>query len=280
MSNSTRVSLSEKSKLHVEHLTPAIGSVLSAPIEELVAGLHSEEIVDLLEQRGVVVFRDLDLTDEQQMAFTQTLGESEKGTKITKITMDPLENPNADYIKGAFYWHIDGTMSEVPIFASVMSAKRLSPTGGNTEFSNTYAAFDALSDEEKATVEKLQVVHMLEAAQRYVNPEPSYETLSSWQEFEPNTLPLLWKHRSGRKSLVLGSTASHIEGMGLREGTALLTKLRSWATQDQFVYSHKWQLGDLVIWDNTGTMHRATPYPLDCGRLMYRTQVAGFEPFA
>ena len=280
MSNSTRVSLSEKSKLTVEHLTPAIGSVLSAPIEELVAGLHSEEIVDLLEQRGVVVFRNLDLTDEQQMAFTQTLGESEKGINITKITMDPLENPNADYIKGAFYWHIDGTMSEVPIFASVMSAKRLSPTGGNTEFSNTYAAFDALSDEEKATVEKLQVVHMFETAQRYVNPEPSYETLSTWQKFAPNTLPLVWKHSSGRKSLVLGSTASHVEGMDLREGTALLTKLRTRATQDRFVYRHKWQLGDLVIWDNTGTMHRATPYPLDCGRLMYRTQVAGFEPFA
>ncbi len=280
MSNSTRVSLSEKSKLTVEHLTPAIGSVLSAPIEELVAGLHSEEIVDLLEQRGVVVFRNLDLTDEQQMAFTQTLGESEKGINITKITMDPLENPNADYIKGAFYWHIDGTMSEVPIFASVMSAKRLSPTGGNTEFSNTYAAFDALSDEEKATVEKLQVVHMFETAQRYVNPEPSYETLSTWLKFAPNTLPLVWKHSSGRKSLVLGSTASHVEGMDLREGTALLTKLRTRATQDRFVYRHKWQLGDLVIWDNTGTMHRATPYPLDCGRLMYRTQVAGFEPFA
>jgi len=68
--------------------------------------------------------------------------------------------------------------------------------------------------------------------------------------------------------------------MDLREGWALLTKLRHWATQPQFVYRHEWTPGDLVIWDNTGTMHRAIAYPMDSGRLMYRTQIAGDEPFA
>jgi alpha-ketoglutarate-dependent taurine dioxygenase len=96
----------------------------------------------------------------------------------------------------------------------------------------------------------------------------------------PRTLPLVWKHRSGRKSLVLGATASHVEGMDQREGWALLTRLRDWATQPQFVYRHEWKLGDLVVWDNTGTMHRALPYPLDCGRLMHRTKLHGEEPFA
>ncbi|MFV8817578.1 TauD/TfdA dioxygenase family protein [Haliea sp. E17] len=261
-------------------LTPRIASELHADTDLLVSGVYSQEIRALLEERGVVAFRELNLSDEQQIAFTQTLATQTQSYEITKITMDPLENPKADYIKGAFYWHIDGTMLRTPIFASVMSSRRLSETGGQTEFSNTYAAYDALSDEDKAALENLRVVHMFETSQRYIRPEPSYEELQKWQEFQPNTLPLVWTHRSGRKSLVLGSTASHVEGMDLREGWALLTRLRDWATRPEFVYRHEWKLGDLVIWDNTGTMHRALPYAMDSGRLMYRTQIAGDEPFA
>ncbi len=266
--------------LQVTDLTPRIASELHADRTALIGGKYSDEIRSLLEQRGVVAFRELNLSDEEQIAFTQTLATQSQSYEITKITMDPLENPKADYIKGAFFWHIDGTMLDTPIFASVMSSRKLSETGGQTEFSNTYAAYDALPEDEKAALEKLRVVHMFETSQRYVRPEPSYEELQTWQEFQPNTLPLVWTHRSGRKSLVLGSTASHIEGMDLREGWALLTKLRDWATRPEFVYRHEWKLGDLVIWDNTGTMHRALPYAMDSGRLMYRTQIAGDEPFA
>ncbi len=261
-------------------LTPRIASELRASVDSLVSGKFSSEIRALLEQRGVVAFRELNLSDDQQLAFTKTLGTTSQEYKMTKITMDPLENPNAEYIKGAFYWHIDGTMLDIPIFASVMSGRKLSEVGGQTEFSNTYAAYEDLPASEQKYLEQLKVVHMFETSQRFVHPEPSYEQLRDWQKFQPNVLPLVWKHRSGRKSLVLGSTASHVEGMELREGWALLTRLRDWATQPQFVYRHEWKLGDLVIWDNTGTMHRAIAYPLDSGRLMYRTQIAGDEPFA
>ncbi len=277
MNTTTDTAINELTRID---LTPNIASELRADTNALLRGEFSSQILSLLEERGVVAFRELNLTDEQQLAFTQTLNTTDiTDYKVTKITMDPLENPNADYIKGAFYWHIDGTMLDIPVFASIMSSRRFSETGGETEFSNTYAAYDALSEEEKSELENLQVVHMFETAQLYVNPEPDYETLKTWQAFKPNVLPLVWTHRSGRKSLVIGSTASHIEGMGLREGKALLTKLRDWATKPEFVYSHEWKLGDLVIWDNTGTMHRATPYPLNSGRLMYRTQLAGDEPF-
>jgi alpha-ketoglutarate-dependent taurine dioxygenase len=270
---------SSKPKLAVTNLTPYIGSELKADVDALVAGEYSAEIRALLEKRGVVAFRELNLTDEQQIAFTKTLGPIvEEG--VFKISMDPKVNPVAEYVKGAFYWHIDGTMAQVPIFASIMSSRRLSPVGGQTEFSNTYAAYDHLSESDKTSLEKLRVVHMFEVSQRYVNPEPSYETLQAWQTFQPNTLPLVWTHKSGRKSLVLGSTASHVEGMDLREGWALLTRLRDYATQPQFVYRHEWTVGDMVIWDNTGTMHRAMPYALDSGRLMHRTTIQGDEPFA
>ena len=263
-------------------LTPRIGSEIRTDVATLLDGSRAKDIRQLLEERGVVAFREINVSDQEQVAFTKTLGQivDEGENNVYKITMDPNENAQADYLKGAFYWHIDGTMSEVPILASMMSGRRLSSTGGQTDFSNTYAAYDDLPESEQKSLEKLDVVHMLEVSQRYWHPEPSYQELKAWQRMSPKTLPLVWKHRSGRKSLVLGCTASHVEGMDLREGWALLTRLRDWATQPQFVYRHEWKVGDLVIWDNTGTMHRALPYPLDSGRLMHRTKLHGEEPFA
>ena len=263
-------------------LTPRIGSEIQTDVETLLSGKLSGEIRALLEKRGVIAFREINLSDEQQVAFTRTLGtivEEGQGA-ITKITMDPTENDKAGYLRGAFFWHIDGTMQDVPVLASIMSARRLSAIGGDTEFCNTYAAYEELPEPEKAELDKTRVVHTLEATQRYVYPEPTYEMLRGWQRYADNELPLVWKHRSGRKSLVIGSTASHIVGMDRRASAALLCRLREWATQPQFVYRHRWTIGDLVIWDNTGTMHRALDYPLDSGRMMHRTKLQGEESFA
>jgi alpha-ketoglutarate-dependent taurine dioxygenase len=263
-------------------LTPRIGSEIQTDVDTLLSGRLSGEIRTLLEQRGVIAFRAINLTDEQQVAFTRTLGtivEEGQGS-VTKITMDPTENDKAGYLRGAFFWHIDGTMQDVPVLASIMSARRLSAVGGETEFCNTYAAYDDLSQQEKAELDKIRVVHTLEATQRYVYPEPSYEMLQGWLRYADNELPLVWKHRSGRKSLIIGSTASHVLGMDRRASAALLCRLREWATQPRFVYRHQWTVGDLVIWDNTGTMHRALAYPLDSGRMMHRTKLKGEESFA
>ena len=263
-------------------LSPRIGTEIQTDAATLLSGKYASEIRALLEQRGVIAIREINLTDEQQVAFTRTLGnivEASQGA-VTKITLDPTENDKAGYLRGAFFWHIDGTMQQTPILASIMSSRRLSPVGGETEFCNTYAAYDDLSEQEKKTFEKLRVVHTLEATQRYVYPEPSLEMLQGWHRYGDNELPLVWKHRSGRKSLVIGSTASHVVGMDRRESAVLLCRLRQWATQPQFVYQHQWKLGDLIIWDNTGTMHRALAYPIDSGRMMHRTTLQGEEAFA
>lgn len=270
--------LETRETLETTNFSDHIGSEIHADKTQLLNGKHGMAIRQLLEQRGVLVVRGLHLTDEEQLDFTATLGPVVTEQQVFKITMDPKLTPSVEYVKGAFFWHIDGTTLDVPMFAGLMSCRKKSPQGGQTQFSNTYAAYDALSEAEKQQLEKLRVVHMFEVSQRYVNPEPDYETLRQWQQFQPKTLPLVWTHRSGRKSLVLGSTASHVEGMELREGWALLAKLRDWATQPRFVYEHEWTEGDLLIWDNTGTMHRAMPYPFDSGRQMHRSQVSGDEP--
>jgi alpha-ketoglutarate-dependent taurine dioxygenase len=169
-------------------------------------------------------------------------------------------------------------MDPLPGLAAMMTARRLAPVGGETEFCNTYAAYDDLSESDKAAFEKLRVIHTFESSQRLVTPNPSPELKARWDAYEPKRHPLVWTHRTGRKSLVLGVTISHIEGMSETESRDLLDELMDYATQPKFVYRHTWTLGDLVIWDNTGTMHRAMPYALDSGRMMHRTALLGEEP--
>ena len=115
---------------------------------------------------------------------------------------------------------------------------------------------------------------------RRADIEPTEANLAFWRKFPDKTHSLVWTHKSGRKSLVIGCHASHVEGMDKIEGQKLLQELLDWTTQSRFVYRHEWTPGDLLIWDNTGVLHRVEPYPLDCGRMMHRTTLLGEEPFA
>ncbi|GGB90280.1 taurine catabolism dioxygenase [Novosphingobium endophyticum] len=260
-------------------LTPRIGTELKTDAETLASGKYGPELRELLEQRGVLVVRGLHMTNEQQLAFSRSLGKVQPQGEggVFKVTIDPDVNPGAEYIKGAFFWHIDGASDDVPNLAATLNAQSLSKTGGNTHFANTYAAWDDLPEEDKRRYEGLRVVHSFEISQRYVNPEPTARELEFWQMRTPKVHPLVWTHGSGRKSLVLGSTAHYVEGMDPAEGRMLLTKLREWATQPQFVYTHRWTEGDMLIWDNTGTMHRVDQYPLEENRLMHRTTIEAEE---
>jgi alpha-ketoglutarate-dependent taurine dioxygenase len=270
--------------LSVQEINPRIGSRILADKATLLSGDHAGAIRELLEQRGVLVFPKIGFTDDEQVAFTETLGTmatERKGEKLYQVTLDTTINKQADYLRGSLYWHLDGTMNEVPILASLLSSKALGNEGeGDTEFCNTYAAYDDLPDEDKAVLEGFQVTHSTWTTLLYYEPEPALETLRQMMSIGERDLPLVWTHRSGRKSIVLGCTAGHVVGLDRRASTELLVRLREWATQPQFTYRHTWSVGDLVIWDNTGTMHRATPYDPTSGRLLQRTKLAGEEPFA
>lgn len=265
----------------VTDLTPRIASEIRVDPRDLVSGKYAKDIREILELRGVVVFRNLDIDDEQQVAIARTLGsipDNEGEGGIYKISLDQAVNKNADYLKGSLMWHSDGSLQKYPNLGALLRPIRLSEEGGQTEFANTYAAYDDLSDEDKASYEKLRVIHSAETSQYYVRPEMSYEEVVHWQKVPTKNCPLVWQHQSGRKSLLLGSTCDYVQGVTIEESRALLARLRDWATQPRYVYRHEWQLGDLLIWDNTGTMHRALPYPENSGRLMHRTILAGEEP--
>jgi len=245
-------------------------------------------ILDALEDNGVLVFRKLGLDPETQVAFCRRLGEVDHSSDghhpvsgIYPVTLDKSKNSSADYLRATFDWHIDGctpTGDEYPQKATVLSALQVAERGGETEFANSYAAYDALTDEEKDRFGTLRVVHSLEASQRGITPDPTPEQLARWRSRPTHEHPLVWTHRSGRKSLVLGASADYVVGMDVGEGRALLTELLERATVPGNVYSHTWSVGDTVIWDNRGVLHRATPYDPNSAREMLRTTVLGDEP--
>jgi len=269
--------------LQYRNIKPLIGAEILSDKAELLSGSHSEEIRDLLEERGVLVFPQINFTDEEQLAFTSTLGtvgHERTGEELTTISLDPAKSTAVEYLKGSFYWHLDGTMQDMPIFASLLSAKVMPPEGGSTEFANTYAAYDALSNEEKQQLNGLTVMHSAWNSLLYYDPEPSSAKLEMFMDSGEAELPLVWTHKSGRKSLVLGCTARHVVGMDYRESARLLNRLREFATSEPFHYAHHWTVGDLVMWDNTGTLHRAMPYDARSVRELHRTKLDGEEPIA
>jgi alpha-ketoglutarate-dependent taurine dioxygenase len=278
-------------------LTPRIGARAEMRREEVLDPACAGECLDALERYGVLLFPRIGFSDEEQVAFSRNLGDvipqgpkRPDGTQevVFKITLDPRENPSAEYLKATVDWHIDGLFEDgPPPRATMLSARRLSTTGGQTEFCNTYAAYDDLPEAERKGCESLRIVHSLEASNRVTNPNPTSEETARWREAEAQRAragrigvkehPLVWRHRSGRKSLVLGMTVDHVAGMPAPESRALVEKLTAHATRRENVYRHEWQVGDLLIWDNCGVMHRAIPYEATSGRLMHRTVLRGVE---
>lgn len=269
--------------MQVHHAQPKVGSEIVIERDDFLSGKYAEEIQRLLVERSALVFRNMHLTDEEQLQFARTIGTVHRvgGDKdLQNISMDPKVNPVADYTRGAFFWHIDGANDKVPAKATMLSVRTLPAEGegGDTLVANTYAAYADLPDSEKKALEGVKVRHALEASQRLVRPQPTVAELQQWRSHPSQTHPLVWHHRHGRASLLIGATCFYVEDMSPEDGSMLLCRLMEWATQPEYVYRHRWQAGDFLLFDNTGTMHRAGEYPLDSKRLMRRTTLDGEEP--
>jgi len=274
----------------VTPLTPHIGAKIAGVSgDELVDRRVADECLSALEQYGVVVHREVHITDEDLIAFSRLLGEvavvptgEHEYPEIQTITLDPSKTNAllASYRQGNFQWHIDGATQDVPQKGTLLTAREVDDAGGDTEFASTYAAYAALPDDEKAELETLRVVHGFAAAQALANPDASEEERTSWDRIPTRVHPLVWTHRTGRKSLLLGATAAEVVGWPAEQGRALLDRLLEWSTQPEFVLRHHWHRGDLVIWDNTGMLHRALPFEPTSLRLMHRTTLVGEEAVA
>jgi alpha-ketoglutarate-dependent taurine dioxygenase len=239
-----------------------------------------------LDSYGVAVYREANLDDADLVAFSRLLGEvlplpmgGHELPEIQRITRDASKSKLAAYREGTFFWHIDGTTEEVPNRATLLTARAVTEDGsGDTEFANTYAAYEALPDEEKDALEGVRVVHSFAASQLLVHPSPPAAERAAWDRVPSREHPLVWSRRDGRRSLLIGATAGEVVGCSAGDGRALLDRLLAWATQPRFTIRHRWRRGDLVVWDNTGMLHRAQPYGETSSRLMHRTSLAGDEP--
>ncbi|MEI7710819.1 MAG: TauD/TfdA family dioxygenase [Rhodospirillales bacterium] len=262
---------------------------LSRPLTEA----QRDRVMRLFRKHPVLVFRGQNLTKDQQYTFTLNFGEIE-GAHVNRLVdsknytpVHTVSNLDADgnpseilRERGNYYWHSDKSYHAVPSLLTMLHAVELPPKGGETQFANTAKAYSALPQAVKAEIEGLRAIHSWEASRIQCGGRPA--TPEQIAERPPVDHPLVRVHPdSGDKALYLGNHASHIVGRPTADGQALLRTMIQHVQQPQFVYTHRWQQGDLVLWDNRCSVHRALPHEA-MGvhrRVLHRTVVKGSVPY-
>lgn len=288
-----------------------LGSVLGAEVLGLdlaqpASAALVQQMKQALNQYGVLCFREQDLTEPQQIAFSRLWGPledfPEENKTVAAATVYHVANVSAQgehlpetdhrviFQKVNALWHTDSSYRYIPSYASLLYGIEVMPAGaegGRTGFSSMVAAYEALSDEMKARIEPLHMVHSYEHGRRV------YGSLPPLSNFEKNAVPpvshpLVRVHldAGGRRSLYITANAGNeISGMSLEEGQALHAQLIEHVGRPEFCYFHSWKKGDLVVWDNRTTLHKAERYDMARYRRVFRrTTVAGegpvFGPFS
>jgi alpha-ketoglutarate-dependent 2,4-dichlorophenoxyacetate dioxygenase len=241
---------------------------------------------------SVLVFRGQALSDEQQMAFSErwgplettvrTLGgEDRLGAHIVDLSnTDPdgklmgWDDRRMLYQSGNQLWHSDSSFKPVPAHSSALSARVIPPEGGETEFASMRVAYEHLDENVRRDLDRLIVVHSFGFSRSMIDPGIGTEI---GRDYPPVRHALVRANpRNGRRSLYIGSHAWFIEGIGLDESRILIARLLEQTTRPDRVYRHRWQVGDLVMWDNRCVLHRGRPWDsARYERVMHRTTVAG-----
>ncbi len=277
-----------------------VGEVSGVDISRPLARDEVAAIEAGMDRYAILVFPDQRITDAQQMVFSRNFGplEDARGGNITRpedrrlaVGMNdvsnlgrdgqPLERDSRQHLfnLGNLLWHSDSSFRAIPAKYSLLSARVVHPTGGNTEFADMRAAYDALDAQTQAQIEDLLCEHSLMYSRGLLGMLDFSEDERAM--FRPVRQRLVRRHPvTGRKSLYLASHAGAIVGMPMPEARILLRDLTEHATQPRFVYVHRWRPWDLVMWDNRQVMHRGRRYDQSQARDMRRTTVAGDAPTA
>lgn len=273
-------------------LSPAGGvEILGADLSRPLTPAMKQMVIDGLLAHHVVVVRDQTLTPQQQHDFTAQFGELEQHVRrhsdaqyaiVHAVTnFDPQGQPTLKpSTNGNYFWHTDKSYHDVPSLMTLLHAVELPESGGDTQFANMVLGYKALPEETKARIAGLRAVHAWEWSRIASGSSPASE--AEKRERPPVDHPIVRTHPdTGEKALYIGLHASHILGMPEAEGRTLLKELLDHATQPEFVYTHNWRSGDLVIWDNRALLHRALAnYAMaQQRRVLHRTVVRGTVPF-
>lgn len=283
----------EVKQLHPLFVGEVSGVDLSKPIDAETAG----QIVKASDDYAILVFHDQTITDEQQIDFSRHFGPLETTIKAirpdhkARLDLHVSDVSNLDEKSkvlsaddrrrmnglGNRLWHTDSSFKKTPAKYSLLSARVIPPEGGETEFADLRAAYDALPEKKKAEIEGLVAIHSVRHSRAKIGFDDYSPEEMERLEYVPQLI-VRTHPGSGRKTLYLASHAAEIEGMPTPEARMLLHDLIEHATQRQFVYTHTWRVGDLVMWDDRCTMHRAREYDLSYPRDMHRTTVADVAP--
>lgn len=283
----------------IRAIQPAFaGEVSGVDISRPISAADVAAIEAGMDQYAVLVFRDQKLTDAQQMTFSLNFGalENARGGNVTKpgdhrlpTGMNDVSNLGKDHQPlardsrqrlfnlGNMLWHSDSSFRAIPARYSLLSARVVNPKGGDTEFADMRAAYDALDDETRREIDG----HVCEHSLMYSRGSLGFLDYSDAEKelFKPVRQRLVRTHPvTGRRSLYLSSHAGTIVGMPMPEARIILRDLTEHAVQPRFVYVHKWKRDDLVMWDNRQTMHRGRRYDESQPRDVRRTTVAGDAP--
>ena len=249
-------------------------------------------LLGALDHYNVLVFPQVRMSDDTFLALTAALGEmhenrvtddgsaaSDKG--IFRIALDKDDKTQREFILGNDFWHMDGMSYPVPVKATLLKCESAPKEGGDTGFANLHAAYAALPEGKKRELTGRKVGHCLSSSLRRLYERPTIADFARWDAIFPRLEhPLVWIQQSGKSALLIGSTAQDIVGLAEEASRALLDELLDWCTQERFTYRHKWQDGDLVIFNNPGLLHRSYPYDDAAGRVMHRTTLKGREAIA
>ena len=282
--------------IQVSQLHPTLGAeVRGVDLTLAVTPEVFAEIEAAFNRYGNLVFPEQPVSDEQQLAFSRLFGPLEvnpnyAGAKM-RLRPDIADISNLDaegrvlarddrrnlFNLGNQLWHTDSSFKRIPAKCSLLSARELpSPGpmgGGETEFADLRAAWDALPEARKRELDGLVVEHSIFRSRSQIGFADFNDEI--FKQLPPVPQALVRHHPASRRtSLYLASHASHIIGWPVEEGRALIEELIAFATQPQFVYQHRWTVGDLVIWDNRCTMHRGRPYDDTQRRVLHRTTVS------
>jgi len=275
-----------------------VGEVSGLDITRPISPAEVAAVEAGMDRYAVLVFHDQRLSDEQQMVFSRNFGvlEDARGGNITKpedrrlqVGMNDVSNLGRDgapmardsrqrlFNLGNMLWHSDSSFRPIPAKYSLLSARVVNPVGGNTEFADMRAAWDALDAATRAEIEDLVCEHSLMYSRGSLGMLDYSEEERAM--FRPVRQRLVRTHPvTGRRSLYLSSHAGGIVGMPMPEARILLRDLNEHAIQPRFVYVHTWRPWDFVMWDNRQVMHRVRRYDESQPRDMRRTTVAGDAP--
>lgn len=265
-------------RVHPQFAAEITGLTLRADLPEAVI----EQLKDALAEYAVLVIRGQEaLSDDEQIEFCRRFGTLQKSITLhredteRRLKRDELSDiSNVDEQGGrmdpadtrrllqkpALLWHSDNSFRSPPGLYTFLKGKIVPPEGGNTEFADMRAAYDALDETTRQKLAGVQVRHSLGWSREQAGAPPL--SPSELANIPESVQPLVRVHpMTGRKSLYLSSHGRDVLGLDAAASRALLEELTAFATQTQFVYSHVWRTGDLVVWDNRDTMHRATPFP-------------------